>query len=56
MKKLISNKTSGHEISKAAKATGFKTLADDACRRVLEGITSLDEITRKVDLTGRVGS
>lgn len=56
MKKLISNKTSGHEISKAAKATGFKTLADDACRRVLEGITSLDEITRKVDLTSRVGS
>lgn len=56
MKKLISNKTSGHEILKAAKATGFKTLADDACRRVLEGISSLDEITRKVDLTGRVGS
>ncbi|MEQ8313177.1 MAG: ATPase, T2SS/T4P/T4SS family [Gammaproteobacteria bacterium] len=54
MKKLISQKTSAHELAKAAVATGFKTLADDACRRVVEGITSLDEITRKVDLTGRV--
>ena len=56
MKKLISNKTSGHEILKAAVATGFKTLADDACRRVMEGISSLDEITRKVDLTNRIGN
>lgn len=54
MKKLISQNTSAHELSKAAVATGFKTLADDACRRVLEGTTSLDEITRVVDLTSRV--
>lgn len=54
MKKLISQQTSAHELAKAAVATGFKTLADDACRRVLEGTTSLDEITRVVDLTGRV--
>jgi general secretion pathway protein E/type IV pilus assembly protein PilB len=56
MKKLISQNTSAHELAKAAVATGFKTLADDACRRVIEGITSLDEITRVVDLTGRVSS
>jgi general secretion pathway protein E/type IV pilus assembly protein PilB len=54
LKKLISQNTSAHELSKAAVATGFKTLADDACRRVIDGSTSLDEITRKVDLTGRV--
>lgn len=54
MKKLISQKTSAHELHKAAVATGFKTLADDACRRVIEGVTSLDEITRKVDLTSRI--
>lgn len=54
MKKLISQNTSAHEMAKAAVATGFKTLADDACRRVLEGTTSLDEITRVVDLTARV--
>ncbi|NKB32942.1 MAG: secretion system protein E [Pseudomonadales bacterium] len=55
LKKLISQNTSAHELLKAAIATGFKTLADDACRRVLQGTTSLDEITRVVDLTGRVG-
>lgn len=54
MKKLISQNTSAHELAKAAIATGFKTLADDACRRVIDGTTSLDEITRVVDLTGRV--
>jgi type IV pilus assembly protein PilB len=54
MKKLISQQTTAHELFKAAVATGFKTLADDACRRVMESITSLDEITRVVDLTSRV--
>jgi len=54
LKKLISQQTSAHEISKAATATGFKTLADDACRRVIDGTTSLDEITRIVDLTDRL--
>lgn len=54
MKKLISQNTSAHELAKAAAATGFKSLADDACRRVIDGTTSLDEITRVVDLTGRV--
>ena len=55
LKKLISQNTSAHELMKAAVATGFKTLADDACRRVVEGVTSLEEITRVVDLTGRAG-
>ena len=55
IKKLISQGTSAHELLKAAVATGFKTLADDACRRVIDGTTSLDEITRVVDLTDRLG-
>ena len=55
LKKLMSQNTSAHELMKAAVATGFRTLADDACRRVIDGTTSLDEITRVVDLTGRVG-
>lgn len=55
LKKLISKNTSAHELMKAAVAAGFKTLADDACRRVIEGVTSLEEITRVVDLTGRAG-
>jgi len=28
---------------------GFKTLADDAARRVLEGVTTLDEVSRVTD-------
>jgi len=33
---------------------GFKTLADDAARRVLEGATTLDEVSRVIDLTDRL--
>lgn len=52
--KLISQRASAHELQEAALAGGFKTVADDACRRVIDGTTSLDEITRVVDLTDRV--
>ena len=38
----------------AAAAKGFRTLADDAISRVLLGQTSLEEISRVVDLTDRV--
>jgi len=33
---------------------GFKTLADDAARRVIDGDTSLDEVSRVIDLTDRL--
>ena len=33
---------------------GFIPLAEDGIRRVLEGLTSLDEITRVIDLTNRI--
>jgi type IV pilus assembly protein PilB len=55
MKRLISSNTSAHAVMQAAIESGFRTLADDACRRVLDGTTSLDEITRMVDLTDRLG-
>jgi len=32
----------------------FQTLADDATRRVIEGITTLDEVSRVIDLTDRL--
>ncbi len=35
-------------------AKGFKTLADDGVRRVLDGSTALDELMRVVDLTDRM--
>ena len=51
---LIVQRASTGSIKKALKARGFITLADDAIRRVLEGITTLDEVTRVIDLTDRL--
>ena len=42
------------ELKATAKQTGYKTLADDAIRCVLEGRTSLTEVTRVIDLTQRL--
>jgi type II secretory ATPase GspE/PulE/Tfp pilus assembly ATPase PilB-like protein len=39
------------ELKAVAKLTGYKTLADDAIRCVLEGKTSLTEVSRVIDLT-----
>ena len=50
---LVSRGATTREISQAAHAGGFRSLADDGIRRVLEGLTSLDEVSRVVDLTGR---
>ena len=52
---LVARGATTLDISKAAAAKGFRPLADDGIRRVLEGLTSLDEVSRVVDLTGRVG-
>jgi general secretion pathway protein E/type IV pilus assembly protein PilB len=51
---LIARRATGREIRTAAAAKGFRTLADDAVNRVLMGQTSLEEISRVVDLTDRV--
>jgi type II secretory ATPase GspE/PulE/Tfp pilus assembly ATPase PilB-like protein len=50
----IALRATGREIRNAASAKGFRTLADDAISRVLVGQTSLEEISRVVDLTDRV--
>ncbi|MFT4815745.1 MAG: type II secretory ATPase GspE/PulE/Tfp pilus assembly ATPase PilB-like protein [Pseudohongiellaceae bacterium] len=55
LRKLISEGASAYTLKHAAADEGFRTLADDACRRVIDGTTSLDEITRIVDLTDRLG-
>ncbi|MBU0662974.1 MAG: Flp pilus assembly complex ATPase component TadA [Proteobacteria bacterium] len=51
---LIARRVSTRELLNKALAGGFRPLADDACRRVLDGTTSLDEISRVVDLTYRL--
>jgi type II secretory ATPase GspE/PulE/Tfp pilus assembly ATPase PilB-like protein len=51
---LIARRATGREIRLAATAKGFRTLAEDAIGRVLAGQSSLEEISRVVDLTDRV--
>jgi len=54
LKSHIGRNTTAFELQKIALADGFQPITTDACRRVLDGTTSLDEITRVVDLTSRV--
>jgi general secretion pathway protein E/type IV pilus assembly protein PilB len=51
---LVAQRRTGRELHKAAAAKGFRTLADDGVRRVLDGSTSVDELIRVVDLTDRM--
>ncbi len=51
---MISKRASTREMLGLAISQGFRPLADDACRRVLDGTTSMDEISRVVDLTDRL--
>src|SRR3954465_7213834 len=51
---LIARRATAREILTAARAKGFKTLADDGVRLVRAGTTSLEEIMRVVDLTDRM--
>jgi general secretion pathway protein E/type IV pilus assembly protein PilB len=51
---LIARRETMREIKKAALAGGFRPLADDGVRRVLDGSSSLDEISRVIDLTDRL--
>jgi type II secretory ATPase GspE/PulE/Tfp pilus assembly ATPase PilB-like protein len=51
---LVARRATGREMQKTAVAKGFRTLADDGVRRVLDGSTSLEELMRVVDLTDRM--
>ncbi|MBS0308046.1 MAG: Flp pilus assembly complex ATPase component TadA [Proteobacteria bacterium] len=51
---LIARRATSRELHSAAVANGFRPLVDDAVRRVLDGSSSLDEISRVVDLTDRL--
>lgn len=52
---LLARRASTRDMLVTARAKGFRSLADDAIRRVVEGTTALDEAARVVDLT-RVGA
>ena len=51
---LIARGATVREMMDAARRNSFRALAEVAVRRVLEGITTIDEVSRVVDLTERV--
>ncbi len=51
---LIARRATTREILSLALAKGFRTLAEDGLRLVRGGVTSVDELSRVVDLTDRM--
>ncbi len=51
---LIARKGTQRDLLRMALSKGFKTLADVGAGQVLDGLTSLEEMSRVVDLTGRL--
>ena len=54
MDSLIARRSPIDALRKMALEKGFITLADDGVRRILEGYTSLAEVSRVIDLTHRI--
>jgi general secretion pathway protein E/type IV pilus assembly protein PilB len=54
MDELIARRATPRELREAAAAKNFRPLAEEGIHRVIEGITSLAEVARAIDLTGRV--
>jgi type II secretory ATPase GspE/PulE/Tfp pilus assembly ATPase PilB-like protein len=48
---LITKNASVNELNDYAVARGFASMADDGLRRVRDGLTTVDEVSRVVDLT-----
>jgi len=48
---LVAQRASAQRIRTAARDKGFRPLASDGVRRILQGITSVAEVTRVVDLS-----
>lgn len=53
MDELVARRASPRELREAAISKGFRSLADEGLQRVLEGVTSLSEVARVIDLTSR---
>ena len=51
---LIARRATQRELYQLALDKGFQPIAEDALRRVLDGSTTLEEISRVVDLTNRL--
>jgi type II secretory ATPase GspE/PulE/Tfp pilus assembly ATPase PilB-like protein len=54
MDEIVARRGTQRELMRAALSKGFKTLVDSGTARVLDGLTSLEEISRVIDLTSRI--
>ncbi len=52
---LIAHSATAKEMREYAIKAGFKTMADEGIRRIVAGETTLEELSRVVDLTSRLG-
>ena len=50
---LVARRATAKELRAAAMAKGYRSLSDEGLQRVVEGVTSLTEVAREIDLTGR---
>jgi len=50
---LVARRATAKEMRAAAMAKGFRSLSDEGLQRAVEGATSLSEVAREIDLTGR---
>ena len=50
---LVARRATAKELRTAALTKGFRSLAEEGLQRVMDGTTSLAEMARAVDLTGR---
>jgi type II secretory ATPase GspE/PulE/Tfp pilus assembly ATPase PilB-like protein len=53
MDELVARRSTAKELRTAAMAKGFRPLAEAGLTRVLDGVTTLSEVSRTVDLTSR---
>jgi type II secretory ATPase GspE/PulE/Tfp pilus assembly ATPase PilB-like protein len=53
---LVARRATAKEMRAAAMGRGYRTLSDEGLQRVVDGTTSLVEVAREIDLTGRHGS
>jgi type II secretory ATPase GspE/PulE/Tfp pilus assembly ATPase PilB-like protein len=52
---LVARRATAKELRAAAMARDFKPLAEEGLQLVFDGVTSLAEVSRAIDLTGRFG-
>jgi len=50
---LVARRATTRELREAAMSKGFRPLAEEGLQRVIDGVTSLSEVARAIDLTSR---